>query len=83
MLIHMRTTINLPDPLYRDLKRFAADQGRTVTDVIHDAVSETLLRHTQRAAREPVVLPTFKGSGLMPGVNLDDNSGLRDLMDGL
>ena len=83
MLIWMRTTINLPDSLNRDLKRFAVEQGKTVTDVIHDAVSETLLRHTQQTLRDCVVLPTFGGNGLQPGVDLNDNAGLRDLMDGL
>jgi hypothetical protein len=79
----MRTTINLPDPLYRDLKRFAAEQGKTMTDIIQDSVSETLLRHSQQACRDSVTLPTFKGNGLQPGVDLNDNAGLRDLMDEL
>ncbi|MBT9583116.1 DUF2191 domain-containing protein [bacterium] len=83
MLIWMRTTINLPDPLYRELKRFAAEHGKTVTDVIQDAVSETLLRQSQRSMGERLVLPTFKGNGMLPGVDLSDNAGLRDLMDGL
>lgn len=83
MLIWMRTTINLPDPLYRELKKFAAEHGKTVTDVIQDAVSETLLRQSQRSKGERLVLLTFKGNGILPGVDLSDNAGLRDLMDGL
>lgn len=83
MLICMRTTINLPDRLYRELKRFAAEQGKTMTDVIQDAISETLLRNSQLPPKKSVVLPTFKGEGLLPGVDLDDNKALRDLIDGL
>lgn len=79
----MRKTINLPDQLHRDLKRFAAEQGKTMTDVIQDAIGETLIRNSQSPPEESVVLPTFKGEGLLPGVDLDDNKALRDLMDGL
>jgi len=83
MLIGMRKTIHLPDQLHRDLKRFAAEQGKTMTDVIQDAISETLMRNCQLPPKKSVLLPTFKGEGLLPGVDLDDNKALRDLVDGL
>lgn len=33
------------------------------------------------SAREPVVLPTFAGDGLLPGVDLDSGASLAELMD--
>lgn len=81
MFFHMRTTINLPDPLYRELKQFASEHGRTVTDVIHDSVCETLLRYSNGSSSQVVDLPVLKGGSLKSGVSLDCNSALLDLMD--
>jgi hypothetical protein len=78
----MRTTINLPDPLLADARRVAAETGRTLTAVIEDAVREALSRRGQSRREPPVQLTTFRGSGLQPGVDLDDSSALQDLMDG-
>jgi hypothetical protein len=35
-----------------------------------------------RKGRSSVRLTTFRGSGLQPGVDLDDSAALQDLMDG-
>jgi hypothetical protein len=78
----MRTTINLPDPLLAHARRVAAETGRTLTAVIEDAVREALSRRGQSRREPPVQLTTFRGSGLQPGVDLDDSSALQDLMDG-
>lgn len=75
----MRTTIRLDDALLRRAKATAAMSGRTLNDLIADALRASL---TDAATTLPV-LPTDGGGGLLPGVNLDDNSALLDLMDGL
>ena len=62
----MRTTIDLPDPLFRELKSLAALRGDSLKEVIRGAVEEEV-RKTQRktgrrlkfpliATREPGVL---------------------------
>ena len=79
----MRTTININDRLLSEAKKRAADTHRTLTSVIEDALRETLARGHVKDKRGPVNLPTFGGSGLQPGVDLDDTSALLDLMDGL
>ena len=81
----MRTTILLPDALYRDTKAAAAASGRTVTSLIEDALRERLGRRTPGPKRpRRVRLPVFHGGkkGVRPGVDLDDSAGLVDLMDG-
>ncbi|MGH7476978.1 MAG: YlcI/YnfO family protein [Longimicrobiales bacterium] len=78
----MRTTVRLDPHLLADAKRLALETGRTLTRVIEDALREALARRAQPRAREPVELPTFRGAGLQPGVDLDDSSGLLDLMEG-
>lgn len=75
----MRTTIRLDDALLRRAKATAAMSGRTLNDLIADALRASL---TDAATALPV-LPTDGGGGLLPGVTLDDNSVLLDLMDGL
>jgi hypothetical protein len=78
----MRTTVNLPDPLIAQARRRASETGRTLTAFIADAVREALARRSQGPNRPPVRLTTFRGSGLQPGVDLDDSAALQDLMDG-
>jgi hypothetical protein len=77
----MRTTIRLDDDLLREAKAHALATDRTLTQVIEDALRETLARRRSAAERPPVRLRTFKGSGVQPGVNLDSNAALLDLMD--
>ena len=42
----MRTTIRLDDQLLAEAKKYAAESGRTLTDVLADALRETLARHS-------------------------------------
>lgn len=76
----MRTTIRIDDALYRRVKSRAAQTGRTVSDVVEDAVRESF-----QARRRPVPpvseLPVYGGSGVLPGVDLSSNAALRDLLD--
>ncbi|MBN1629565.1 MAG: ribbon-helix-helix protein, CopG family [Thermoleophilia bacterium] len=76
----MRTTIRLDDQLFAELKKTAADEGRPLAAVIEDALRESLARRNAHPARIPVRLPTFRGDGVLPGVDLDDTSLLLDLM---
>ena len=78
----MRTTVRLDDDLLLEAKSLAARTGRTLTAVIEDGLREALARHRPRQERPRVSLPTFKGKGLRPGVDLDDTAGLLDIMDG-
>ena len=76
----MRTTIRLDDQLFAELKKTAADEGRTLAAVIEDALRESLARRSAQPAQAPVHLPTFRGDGVLPGVDLDNNALLLDLM---
>ena len=78
----MRTTVRLPPGLMAQVKKLAQETGRSMTQVIEDA-----LRATVAAGRQPrrktVTLVTATGDGLLPGVDLDDTSALLDRMDGI
>lgn len=84
MIVHMRTTLNLDDELHAALKRLAADEGRSLTEVLEDAI-RGLLANVSAAAEQPVpTFPSFDGGdrpGTLPGVDVDDNAAMQDLLD--
>ena len=74
----MRTTIRLDDSLLRQAKAAAAASGRSLNDLISDAVRAALAsRPTPGRVAE---LPIYRGRGLQPGVDLDDSAALLDIM---
>lgn len=76
----MRTTISIDDHLLDEVRRRAAERGQTISQVIEDSLRESLLRRDERP-REAFRISTFAAGGYQPGVNLDDNASLLDLMD--
>ena len=76
----MRTTVSIDDDVLRRAKRRAADEGRTLGDLITDTLRERLAR--QRAPdRERYVAVTSGEGGTLPGVDITNNAAVRDLMD--
>lgn len=78
----MRTTVRLDDNLLAAAKQRAAAEHRTLTSLIEDALRRMLARAPAKSS-ERFVVRSFGGRGTLPGVDLDDSAGLRDLMDGL
>lgn len=81
MLVPVRTTIRLPDELYTEVRVQAATQGSTVTSFIEEALREALRRHLDRSSQPPYVVEPYGDGGVQPGVDLDDNAALAELMD--
>lgn len=79
----MRTTLNLDDHLVTEAKRLAAERGTTLTEIMEDALRIVVRRTEPRTRRAPVDLPTFgePGAGFMPGVDMNSNAALLDLME--
>ena len=76
----MRTTIKIDDGLLVEAKTRAAASGRTLNQVVEDALRAAFERR-ENAGAGPA-LPVLRGGRLMPGVDLDDSAALLDLMDG-
>jgi hypothetical protein len=55
----MRTTIDLPDPLFRDVKATAAQQGMLLKDYISEALQDKLSRRPN-----PSEKPWMKFAGI-------------------
>jgi hypothetical protein len=77
----MRTTIHIPDDLLAEVKKLSAESQTTVTALVEDALRERLSRRRQRSRAKIFRLTTYGKGGLQPGVDLDDNAALLDLME--
>jgi hypothetical protein len=60
----MRTTVDIPDPLYRELKKKAAHEGRTVKDLLLRGAQQQLRPDAKpvRRRRPPVIDSDRPGS---------------------
>jgi len=77
----VRTTVNVDEALLVAAKELAARTRRSLGDVVDDAL-RLLLAERPAERRGAVRLPTFGGSGLRPGVDLEDKQALAELLDG-
>jgi hypothetical protein len=79
MNFHMRTTLVIDDALFRQLKRRAAEERRTLSDVTQDALRRGLAEPTARRRRKRGRLPAFAMG--TPRVDLADRDQLYDVLD--
>ena len=77
----MRTTVTLPDLVYDDVRVRAAQLGRSVSSVIEEAVRVYLLDAAVPAPATAPPLPTMRSGGARPGIDLDDMSTVREILD--
>ena len=73
----MRTTIDVPDPIYRRLKTLAAKEGRSIKGFILVAVEEALKPKTTSSATR-VTLPLVKST--RPGTMQLDNAKIYEII---
>lgn len=78
MVIHMKTTLNIDDSVMARLKREAARQGRTMSELVESALR--LLFKSQREAPRLPRLPTFRSGGHL--VDVADRDALYQAMEG-
>ena len=78
MAFHMKTTLNIDDTVMAELKREAARQGRTMSEMVETALR--LLLRSQRKRGAVPALPTFHGGGTL--VDIADRDALYQAMEG-
>ncbi len=79
-LVHaMRTTLSIDDQLLNLAKHQAVEQGISLSAVIENLLRQSLLK--PGVERKAVHLVTAAGSGVKPGVDLDNGGSLIDIMD--
>jgi hypothetical protein len=81
MLLCMRTTIEVDDPLFRHLKRQAAERGITLRALVNEALQRYLER-PERPRKYRFDWKVQPRGSIQPGVRLNDRESLFDLMDG-
>lgn len=77
MVFRMKTTLIIPDPVFRDLKRHAEQRGLSLS-----ALATECLRQGLRAGgkvKRPFRFPTFSAG--LPKVDVADRETLYDLLD--
>ena len=78
MVICMKTTLNIDDTIMAELKREAARQGRTMSELVETALR--LLLRSQRRREKIPVLPKFRSGGTL--VDIADRDALYQAMEG-
>jgi hypothetical protein len=74
----MKTTLNIDDTVMAELKREAARQGRTMSEMVESAL-RMLLRSQQKPGKVPP-LPKFRSGGTF--VDVADRVALYHAMEG-
>jgi hypothetical protein len=75
----MRTTLNIDDQLLNLAKHQAIEQGISLSEVIENMLRQAFSKPSVK--RKAVRLITSGGSGVKPGVDLDNGRSLLDIMD--
>lgn len=76
----VRTTVTIDDQLFRRAKAEAARTGRTLGALIEDGLRVALAAGS--VTDHVPDLPTYGGTGTLPGVDLSSNVALAEVMDG-
>jgi hypothetical protein len=79
----MRALLEIDEDLLAAAEREATRRGQSLSALVALALSAFVapLRRSERGPQRRVDLPTFRGQGLRPGVNLDDSAALLELME--
>jgi hypothetical protein len=78
MVNHMKTTLVIDDTVMASLRREAARQERTVSELVETALRRFL--QTRKEHPELPILPSFRGGGT--AVDISDRDALYDIMEG-
>lgn len=77
----MRTTLTIDDHILSEAKAVAARTHRTIGSVFEDAMRQMLARaDDHRSPTGAVSLPSDGGSGLQPGVDLENKGQVAQLV---
>jgi hypothetical protein len=62
----MKTTVEISDPLLREVRRLAAREGVTLRTLVERGLQRIVTESSRRGARFKLRRVTFKGNGLQP-----------------
>lgn len=79
----MRTTLNIDDTLLKKAKICSIERNCSLGEIVDEALRLSLV--TQKKSGTTIIarpLKTFKGSGVQPGIDLNNNASVLEAMDG-
>jgi len=77
MVFHMKTTLNISEKVMRELKQEAARTGKTMSELVEDALRCALLKPKKNVQK--VTLPAFRGG--KPRVDISNRELLYEVME--
>ena len=77
----MRTTLDIDDLVLRRARKLAAEEGKTLTQIIEEALREHLAPRPRRGKKFKLRLLT-KAGRIIPGTELADRDLLYERMEG-
>ena len=78
MAFHMKTTLEIDEGVMRRLKQRAAQEGRTMSELV-EAALRALLAREEGKPKELPPLPVWDGGGML--VDLDSREAMYELFD--
>ncbi|MBI5632997.1 MAG: type II toxin-antitoxin system VapB family antitoxin [Nitrospirae bacterium] len=78
MVRHMKTTIQIPDSLYREARKLATEEQTTLKALIEEGLRRIISEHRQRDSFK-LRSATFKGNGLQANMEGADWARIRDI----
>jgi hypothetical protein len=76
----MKTTVDIPDALFREVRAFAARQGVSLKTVMERALRELLRGPGRNVKPFRLKKSSFRGEGLQPGVSYGDWDSIRSMI---
>jgi toxin-antitoxin system PIN domain toxin len=80
MVFNMKTTLNIDDTIMNRLRREAARQSKTMSELVEAALRLLLQAPGRKSKRKLRPLPTFRSGGHL--VDIADRNALYDTMEG-
>lgn len=77
MVSHMKTTIDIPDPLMQQAKRVSARKGITLKQMVEAGLRFVLNREQEKPVHFKLKKYPFKGHGLVAGLTEGDWGEIR------
>ncbi len=82
MSVCMRTGISIRDELLERARSISQATGKSLGEGIEDALRLTLASSPKRSkATQVQPLKTFRGSGTLPGIDLNSSASLLEIME--
>jgi len=76
---HMKTTVEIPDPLLREARALARKQGRTLRELVEIGLRQVVREQSSREQVFRLRDASVGGNGLRPGLRYEDFSRILEL----